>query len=60
MEFFIENDTMILQKYRTHRSCQVTGEIHKHNFSIANGKIFLSKNGAQLLLEELQKVLHQS
>ncbi|WP_425589619.1 hypothetical protein [Fictibacillus terranigra] len=51
---------MILQKYRTHRSCQVTGEIHKHNFSIANGKIFLSKNGAQLLLEELQKVLHQS
>jgi len=38
-------------------TCQITGEVSDDNLLLANGKIVLSRKGAELLLKELQNHL---
>jgi AbrB family transcriptional regulator, transcriptional pleiotropic regulator of transition state genes len=54
MEIFTDNDTIILKKYVSHRSCAVTGTISSENKTYGNNKIVLSPEGAKILLRELQ------
>ncbi|MBJ8113506.1 AbrB/MazE/SpoVT family DNA-binding domain-containing protein [Bacillus cereus group sp. N6] len=57
LEIFVEDEKIILKKYESHHACIITGDISAENFSLANGKIVLSPEGAELLVKELQQYL---
>jgi transcriptional pleiotropic regulator of transition state genes len=59
LEIYVDDDQIILKKYKSSKICQVTGEVSDQNFSIANGKIVLSEEGAKQLLSELQASLEE-
>lgn len=48
-----------MKKYKPHGICLMTGEITSENKEYGNGKITLSPEGAQLLLEEIQAALKE-
>lgn len=54
LEFFVEEDFIILRKYVPNRACIVTGEILSGNVEYSGG-IILSPQGSKQLLDELQK-----
>ena len=41
-------------------TCQVTGDVSEDNFVLADGKIVLSKEGAQQLINEIEKKSKES
>ncbi|PFI79091.1 AbrB/MazE/SpoVT family DNA-binding domain-containing protein [Bacillus cereus] len=55
LEFFVEEDTIILQKYTPHDACPITGEISASNVKLVGGKLTLSPDGAKQLLAELEQ-----
>lgn len=55
LEIFVEDERIILQKYEPSRQCMITGEISSDNMDLLNGKVFLSKKGLDMLLEEIEK-----
>lgn len=57
LEIFVDEDMIILKKYQPDLTCLVTGTISSENMSLANGRIILSKEGAQQLIKELQSYL---
>lgn len=54
LEIYVEEEKIIFKKYKPAMSCAVTGEISDDNFSLANGKLILSRQGAEQLLSELE------
>ncbi|MGH2319784.1 AbrB/MazE/SpoVT family DNA-binding domain-containing protein [Planococcus sp. SE5232] len=54
MEIFVEGDQIITKKYNVQKACIITGEILDDNIEYAQG-IFLSPEGAKILLQKLQK-----
>ncbi|ALX49454.1 AbrB/MazE/SpoVT family DNA-binding domain-containing protein [Lentibacillus amyloliquefaciens] len=59
LEIHIDDDRVILEKHRPNMKCQVTGETSDDNLFLANGKIVLSPDGAEQLIEELQSRLNK-
>lgn len=57
LEIYVDDDSIVLKKYRANMTCQVTGEVSDDNLSIAGGKLILSKKGADLVLQEIQNSL---
>ncbi|WIY58808.1 AbrB/MazE/SpoVT family DNA-binding domain-containing protein [Bacillus arachidis] len=57
LEIFVEGEQIVLQKYQPGGVCAITGAVSDKNISLADGKIMLSPEGAELLIEELQKYL---
>lgn len=57
LEIYVDDDKIILKKYKPNMTCQITGEISDDNFTLANGKIVLSREGAEQILKELQENL---
>ncbi|CAM3816201.1 transition state genes transcriptional regulator AbrB [Aeromicrobium ponti] len=57
LEIFVDEDKIILRKYESARTCQVTGEVSDDNLSLANGKIILSREGAESLIREMEESL---
>ncbi|WP_249872226.1 AbrB/MazE/SpoVT family DNA-binding domain-containing protein [Oceanobacillus saliphilus] len=57
MEIYVDNDKIILKKYKPNMTCQITGEVSEENLTLANGKLILSPEGAQALLDEIQSRL---
>ena len=57
MEIFVEDEKIILQKYKSYDACAITGDISEKNISLANGQIVLSLEGAKLLIKEIQQQL---
>jgi transcriptional pleiotropic regulator of transition state genes len=58
IEIFVEDEKIILQKYKSYDACAITGDIsEKKNISLANDKIVLSPEGAELLIKEIQQQL---
>ncbi|WP_305927770.1 AbrB/MazE/SpoVT family DNA-binding domain-containing protein [Bacillus mycoides] len=57
IEIFVEDDKIILQKYKSYDACVITGDISARNVSLANGKIVLSPEGAKVLIDQLQQYL---
>ncbi|HCF55262.1 MAG TPA: AbrB family transcriptional regulator, partial [Bacillus sp. (in: Bacteria)] len=57
MEIFVEDEKIILQKYKSYDACAITGDISEKNMSLANGQIVLSPEGAELLIKEIQQHL---
>ncbi|MBS4189772.1 AbrB/MazE/SpoVT family DNA-binding domain-containing protein [Bacillus sp. FJAT-49705] len=52
LEIFIENEKIILQKYKSNMECVITGEISDEN-KIYSGNIILSAKGADILMKEI-------
>ncbi|PGT07205.1 AbrB/MazE/SpoVT family DNA-binding domain-containing protein [Bacillus cereus] len=57
MEIFVEEEKIILQKYKTYDACAITGDILEKNISLANGQIVLSPKGAEILIKQIQQQL---
>ena len=57
LEIYVDNDQIVLKKYKPNMTCQVTGEVSDDNFKLADGKLILSPEGAQRVLVELKNML---
>src|SRR3954453_8275549 len=57
LEIYVDDERIILKKYKPNMTCQVTGEVSDDNLTLAGGKLILSREGAKLLIEEIQKKL---
>ncbi|MDH8707339.1 transcriptional pleiotropic regulator of transition state genes [Stenotrophomonas sp. 1198] len=55
LEIFVEENVIILQKYTSHGTCPITGEISARNVKLAGGKLPLSPEGVKQLLAELEQ-----
>lgn len=55
VEIFVDEDQIILKKYKANMECEVTGEVSNNNISVLNGKLILSQEGLNVLLTQLQK-----
>ena len=59
LEIYINGEQIILQKYKPNSQCTITGEVSEDNLVLANGKIVLSPQGAQELLETLHTYIQK-
>ncbi|RAK21160.1 AbrB family transcriptional regulator [Anoxybacillus vitaminiphilus] len=57
LEIFVDDELIILKKYKPNMACQVTGEVSDNNLRLAGGKIILSREGAEQLLKEIEQCL---
>ncbi|HDR7848895.1 TPA: AbrB/MazE/SpoVT family DNA-binding domain-containing protein [Bacillus toyonensis] len=57
LEIFVEGEEIVLQKYQPGGVCALTGDVSNRNISVANGKITLSPEGAELLIKEVEQYL---
>jgi AbrB family transcriptional regulator, transcriptional pleiotropic regulator of transition state genes len=57
LEIYVDEEKIILKKYQPNMTCQVTGEVSDGNLKLAQGKIILSPEGAQTILNDLQNYL---
>ena len=55
VEIFVDGDQIVLKKYKPNNACVITGEVSSDNVTLGNGKLTLSQEGLQQLLEELVK-----
>lgn len=55
VEVFVDEDRIILKKYKPNMTCAVTGDISDDNHVMLDGKLILSDEGAQTLLGQLQE-----
>lgn len=55
LEIYVDDERIILKKYKPNMTCHVTGEVSDDNVSLAGGKLILSRQGAELLLKEIQE-----
>jgi transcriptional pleiotropic regulator of transition state genes len=54
LEIYVDDERIILKKYKPNMTCQVTGEVSDDNLTLANGKLILSREGAEQLVTEIQ------
>lgn len=57
LEVFVEEDRIILQRYKPTTVCTVTGDVNPENRVYGDGAIVLSPEGARILKAELQNQL---
>ena len=60
LEIYVDEDRIILKKYKPNMTCQVTGEVSDDNMQIANGRLILSREGAEQIIKESQDNLESS
>lgn len=60
LEIYVDDDRIILKKYKPSMTCQITGEISDDNLSLANGRLVLSKEGAEIVLNEIKGYLEKA
>lgn len=56
IEIFIDDDKIILKKYKADMTCAVTGEVSEDNIRLLDGKLILSPEGARQLLSKIEGV----
>ena len=54
LEIYVDDEKIILKKYKPNMTCQVTGEVSDDNLKLAGGKLVLSKEGAGQIISEIQ------
>lgn len=60
LEIYVDDDQIVLKKYKPNMTCHVTGEVSDQNMSLANGNLVLSPEGAQELMNEIQNNLNKT
>ncbi|PED96025.1 AbrB/MazE/SpoVT family DNA-binding domain-containing protein [Bacillus toyonensis] len=53
LDFHVDGENIVLRKHE--KSCFVTGEVSESNMELLDGRMFLSKEGANELLHLLEK-----
>ncbi|MDD0821589.1 AbrB/MazE/SpoVT family DNA-binding domain-containing protein [Bacillus cereus] len=53
LDFHVDGENIVLRKHE--KSCFVTGEVSESNMELLGGRMFLSKAGANELLDALEK-----
>lgn len=53
LDFHVDGENIVLRKHE--KSCFVTGEVSESNIELLGGRMFLSKAGANELLDALEK-----
>lgn len=59
VEIFGQEDQIVLKKYKSEKTCMVTGEESEDNISLANGKIVLNPDVARQLTKDIQERLDE-
>lgn len=59
LEIYVDDDQIVLKKYKPNMTCHVTGEVSDQNMSLANGNLVLSQEGAKELMNEIQNNLNK-
>lgn len=54
LEIYTDDDTIILKKYKPQMTCAVTGDVSEKNMRLADGRIILSQEGAEALINEIK------
>lgn len=57
LDIYVDDERIILKKYKPSMTCQITGEVSDDNIKLADGKLILSREGADILLKEIQNAL---
>ncbi|GGE56632.1 transition state regulator Abh [Pullulanibacillus camelliae] len=57
LEIYMDSDKIILKKYKPAMTCQITGEVSDDNLSLSNGKLILSREGAEIVKNEIDHYL---
>ncbi len=60
LEIYVDDDRIVLKKYKPNMTCQVTGEVSDDNLSIADGRIILSREGAEQIMKELENYVSKA
>ncbi|KGX83462.1 AbrB/MazE/SpoVT family DNA-binding domain-containing protein [Pontibacillus marinus] len=60
LEIYVDDDQIVLKKYKPNMTCHVTGEVSDQNMSLANGNLVLSPEGAKELMNEIQNSLNKA
>ena len=60
LEIYVDDDQIILKKFKPQMTCQITGEVSDDNIQLAGGKLILSHKGAEQLLKEIQDSLQRT
>ncbi len=55
LEIYVDDDKIILKKYMPNMTCSVTGEVSDENYRLNDGNLILSKEGAKILIEEIER-----
>ncbi|KYC88504.1 hypothetical protein B4102_4036 [Heyndrickxia sporothermodurans] len=58
VEVFLDEELIILRKYKPDNSCIITGEVTSENKTYV-GNIILSPQGASILQEEIKKNIYK-
>lgn len=56
LEIYVDNDRIVLKKYKSSMTCHISGEVSDDNIVLADGKLVLSKNVAEQIVNELQNL----
>ncbi|MBD8071031.1 AbrB/MazE/SpoVT family DNA-binding domain-containing protein [Bacillus sp. PS06] len=59
LEIYVDDEKIILKKYKPNMTCHITGEVSDSNITLAGGKIVLSREGAEQILQELNNNLEK-
>lgn len=54
LEIYVDDDKIVLKKYKPNMTCLITGDVSDHNAILANGRIVLSRQGAEQLINEIK------
>ena len=57
LEIYVDDERIILKKYKPNMTCQVTGEVSDDNLQLAGGKLIFSREGAEHLSKKFKKIL---
>jgi AbrB family transcriptional regulator, transcriptional pleiotropic regulator of transition state genes len=60
LEIYVDDERIILKKYKPNMTCQVTGEVSDTNVTLADGKLILSREGAEQLVQEIKQAFQLS
>ena len=58
LEIYVDDEKIILKKYKPNMTCHITGEVSDQNLALAGGKLVLSREGAEMLINEIQNHFH--
>lgn len=59
LEIYVDDEKIILKKYKPSMTCQITGDVSDYNLNIGGGKLILSKEGAEVVKKEIEGFLNK-
>ena len=55
LEIYVDDEKIILKKYKPSMTCHITGNVSDDNALFAGGKLVLSREGAEQLIQEIRQ-----